>query len=106
MSPVTDDQAKALGVLKARTGDLAGVGVEGAQPIELIPAGTGTRQTPNATDSTMRHDDDSSLSLAAGTPYVDATAPLASGAGAGGDDFLGATIGQCCDMRSSAWSEN
>lgn len=56
----------------------------------------------------MRHNDDvSSLSLAAGTPSVDATEPLASGAGAGGaDDFAGATIGQCCDMRSSAWSEN
>ena len=56
----------------------------------------------------MRHDDDvSSLSLAAGTPSVDATEPLASGAGAdGADDFAGATIGQCCDMRSSAWSEN
>ncbi len=56
----------------------------------------------------MRHDDDvSSLSLAAGTPSVDATEPLASGAGAdGADDSLGASTGQCCDMRSSAWSEN
>jgi hypothetical protein len=56
----------------------------------------------------MRHDDDvSSLSLVAGTPSVDATEPLASGAGAGcADDFLGAAIGQCCDMRASAWSEN
>ena len=54
----------------------------------------------------MRHDDDvSSPSLAAGTPYVDATESLGAGAG-GDDDFLGATIGQCCDMRSSAWSEN
>ena len=44
----------------------------------------------------MRHDDDvSSLSLTAGTPYVDATEPLASGTGAGGaDDFLGAAIDQ------------
>ena len=31
----------------------------------------------------------------------------ASGAGAGGaDDFFGPAIGQCCDMRASAWSEN